>query len=47
MNHVFELFINLKTKRKWHEESFEIITYFVKNLQVQNLSHIVYSPFLF
>jgi len=42
-----ELFRNLKTKKIRHEESFGITTWFVKKLQLQNLSHIVCSSFLF
>jgi hypothetical protein len=41
------LFRNLKTKKIKHEEFFGITTSFVKKLQLQNLSHIVYSSFLF
>jgi hypothetical protein len=47
MNHVFELFINLKTKNKRHEEIFGVAILFVKKLQLENLSHIVCSPSLF
>jgi len=32
MSHVFKLFINIKTKNKRHEESFEVEPYFVKKL---------------
>jgi hypothetical protein len=45
MSPVLELFRNFKTKKKNHEESFEVVIQFVKKLQFQNLSHIVYSPF--
>jgi hypothetical protein len=47
MNHVLELFINVKIKNKRHEESFGVTISFVKKLQLQNLSHIVRFPFLF
>jgi hypothetical protein len=47
MNHVLELFKNLKIKKIRHEESFGIIIWFERKLQLQKLFHIVYSPFLF
>ncbi len=47
MNHVFEFFINLKTKNKRHVKKFGITIWFVKKLELQNLSHIVCFPFLF
>jgi len=47
VNHVLELFKNLKTKKIKHEKKFGIKTWFMRKLQFQNLSHIVCSPFLF
>ncbi len=41
------MFINLKITKVRHEESFGITTLFMKKLQLQNLSHIVCSAFLF
>jgi len=44
---VFELFRNFKTKKIRYEESFGFKIWFVKKLQLQNLSHIVCCSFLF
>jgi hypothetical protein len=41
------MFKNIKTKKVRHEKKFGITIYFVRKLQLQNLSHIVYSSFLF
>jgi len=49
IEHVLKMFKNLKINNKQHEESFGVATYFVKKLQIQNLSiphYLLFIPIL-
>ncbi len=47
IRHILEMLKNLKTNNKQHEESFGVAIYFVKKLQIQNLSIPHCCSFLF